>query len=89
MSSQIVYQGNFLGRIHLSKINSKGDYSWVLVMKNLNCLETLLKLSSSDELLIDDKPKLYIEFQKEVLEKTSTIYPSLDTYIEDNIIKDF
>lgn len=81
MSSHIEYQGQDLGRLHLGRKDSEGHYKWTLVMENMGALETLLRLSSQDELIVDGQPEPYERFRKEILEKTGAIYTSLEDYV--------
>ena len=75
------YQGRFLGNVHVGMKDSQGHYKFNLAMEDMAALETLLRLSPSDEILVDGKPESYEQFRREVLEKTDAIYSSLEAYV--------
>lgn len=57
------------------------DFGVILVTEGLSALEELFNLSPSDELTVDGVPKTYERFRTVFLERTSTIYTSVGSYL--------
>ncbi len=80
MADQLNYRGRNLASVHIKRTGGRG-LRFILVANNLRDLADLLRIPPEENIELDGVPRTFDDFSRTILEKTDTIYPSLEAYV--------